>query len=162
MSLQSLSVLCVDDEPGLAALVGTYLERFDRTVDVTTATSAGQALAELADTEFDCIVSDYDMPGIDGLALLESVRAERPTVPFIMYTGNGSEGVASDAVSAGVTDYVQKKTGTDQYRSLARRIRNAAEGRRQEEEHTSAQDDTRRREAAERILETAPDPVRQP
>ena len=159
MSLQSLSVLCVDDEPGLAALVGTYLERFDRTVDVTAATSAGQALAELADTEFDCIVSDYDMPGIDGLALLESVRAEHPTVPFIMYTGNGSEAVASDAVSAGVTDYVQKKTGTDQYQSLARRIRSTAERRGQEGEHTSGQDNTGRREAAERILETAPDPV---
>ena len=156
MSAQSLSVLCVDDEPGLAALVGTYLERFDRTVDVTAATSAGRALAELADTEFDCIVSDYDMPGIDGLALLESVRAERPTVPFIMYTGNGSEAVASDAVSAGVTDYVQKRTGTDQYRSLARRIRSAVE--RREQGHT-AQDDTDHREAAERSLETAPDPV---
>jgi PAS domain S-box-containing protein len=158
MSSQSVSILCVDDEPGLAALLGTYIERFDREFEVTAVRSAGQALVELADEQFDCIVSDYDMPGIDGLALLESVRAEYPSVPFIIYTGNGSERVASDAVSAGVTDYVQKTTGTDQYRSLARRIRTAAE-RYRDTGPTLARDDSGPRKAAASVLETAPDPV---
>jgi nitrogen-specific signal transduction histidine kinase/FixJ family two-component response regulator len=159
MPSQSLSILCVDDEPGLAALVGTYLERFDPEFDVTAVRTARQALVELADDRFDCIVSDYEMPGIDGLALLETVRAEYPSVPFIIYTGHGSEGVASDAISAGVTDYVEKTTGTDQYRSLARRIRTAAERYRQTRGCTPAEAGTVSHEEAVSVLETTPDPV---
>ena len=152
MSPQSLSVLCVDDEPGLAALVGTYLERFGDRFGVTAATSGEQALAAL-DDGVDCIVSDYDMPGVDGLTLLESVRAERPAMPFILYTGHGSEAVASDAISAGVTDYIRKTTGTEQYQSLARRVRDTVEH--QQERATG--DDAG--PEAGRVLEPAPDPV---
>ena len=157
MTQQSISVLCVDDEHGLAALVGTYLERFDRGFDITAVTSAQEALSVLADTTFDCILSDYDMPGADGLKLLEMVRAEYPDRPFVLYTGHGSEAVASDALGAGVTDYVQKTSGTDQYRSLARRIRNAVA--RHRERSAPSPDNTPKRRRIERTLDTAPDGV---
>uniref|UniRef100_UPI003EBA954A PAS domain S-box protein n=1 Tax=Halobaculum sp. EA56 TaxID=3421648 RepID=UPI003EBA954A len=75
--------------------------------------------------DVDCVVSDYEMPGRNGIDFLERVREEYPELPFILYTGKGSEEVASDAISAGVTDYLQKGSGTDQYTVLANRIKNA-------------------------------------
>ncbi|MFB6311944.1 MAG: PAS domain S-box protein, partial [Salinirussus sp.] len=64
---------------------------------------------------------------MDGLEFLETVRDEHPELPFILFTGQGSEEVASDAITAGATDYLQKGSGTDQYELLANRIVNAVE-----------------------------------
>ena len=122
-----IRVLHVDDEPDLAEVASTFLEREDERFAVETAASASEGLDRLADEAFDCVVSDYEMPGQDGIAFLETVRAEYPELPFILYTGKGSEEVASEAISAGVTDYLQKETGTSQYAVLANRIANAVE-----------------------------------
>jgi PAS domain S-box-containing protein len=62
------------------------------------------------------------MPGESGIEFLRSVRKRYPDLPFILFTGKGSEAVASDAISAGVTDYLQKETGSEQYELLANRI----------------------------------------
>ncbi|AUV82553.1 hybrid sensor histidine kinase/response regulator [Salinigranum rubrum] len=129
-----IHVLHVDDEPDFAALAGAFVEREDDRFTVESATSAEAGLERLADGHFDCVVSDYDMPGTNGLEFLEAVRATYPDLPFILFTGKGSEEIASRAISAGVTDYLQKEHGTDQYTILANRIRNAVEGARAERE----------------------------
>ena len=67
------------------------------------------------------------MPGCDGLEFLEYVREDHGKIPFILYTGKGSEEIASKAISTGVTDYLQKETGTDHYTVLANRIENAVQ-----------------------------------
>lgn len=120
-----IRLLHVDDDPDLAVLTADMLEREDDRFNVRTAANAGDALDRLADAEYDCIVSDYDMPGQNGIEFLEQVRDEFPDLPFILYTGKGSEEVASDAISAGVTDYLQKEGGISQYALLTNRIRNA-------------------------------------
>lgn len=120
-----IHVLHVDDEPSLSDMVGTFLERENDRITVRTATNADAGLEILATGTIDCIVSDYDMPGRNGIEFLEAVREDHPDLPFILYTGKGSEEVASDAISAGVTDYLQKESGTDQYTILANRITNA-------------------------------------
>jgi PAS domain S-box-containing protein len=132
---ERIYILHVDDEPGFADMVADFLEREDDRFTITTATSASEGMEHLAasDTEIHCIVSDYDMPGQNGIEFLERVRDEYPHLPFVLYTGKGSEAVASDAISAGVTDYLQKESGTDQYTVLANRIRNAVEKRRAEQ-----------------------------
>jgi PAS domain S-box-containing protein len=119
-----IRVLHVDDEPNFAEMARTFLEREDDRFDVETADSAGEALDRLDDT-VDCIVSDYDIPGATGLELLDTVRERRPDLPFILFTGKGSEKIASRAISAGVTDYLQKEGSTGQYTVLANRIENA-------------------------------------
>jgi PAS domain S-box-containing protein len=124
-STEPISVLHVDDEPDLADLTARFLEREDDRFEVTIATGARDGLARLDADAFDCIVSDYDMPGLNGIEFLEAVRERHPDLPFILFTGKGSEEVASDAISAGVTDYLQKESGTDQYAVLANRISNA-------------------------------------
>ena len=117
-------MLHVDDEAGFAELVATFLERSDPRIDVTTATSAARGLSLLDEAAFDCIVSDHDMPGRDGIEFLEAVREDHPDLPFILFTGKGSEEIASLAISAGVDDYLQKGGGTEQYTVLANRVVN--------------------------------------
>ena len=122
-----IRVLHVDDEPALADVVAAFLEReYDR-INVETATSPSDGLQLLADCEIDCVVSDYDMPGMNGIEFLDAVREQFSELPFILYTGKGSEEIASDAISAGVTDYLQKESGTSHYTVLANRIRNAVD-----------------------------------
>ena len=122
---ETIHVLHVDDEPDFAELAATYLEREDDRFEIETATRADEALAHLTEHDVDCIVSDYDMPGVNGIEFLEAVREDHPDLPFVLFTGKGSEEVASEAISAGVTDYLQKEGGTDQYTVLANRVSNA-------------------------------------
>jgi PAS domain S-box-containing protein len=122
-----IRVLHVDDRPDFSDLVVTFLEREDDRFTVETATSACEGLECLATDTFDCVVSDYDMPGTDGIEFLESVRESYPDLPFILFTGKGSEEIASEAISAGVTDYLQKGGDTSKYTVLANRIRNSVE-----------------------------------
>jgi PAS domain S-box-containing protein len=123
----TIRVLHVDDEPSFGDLVANYLEREDDRLTVQATTHAEDGLTTLAEQDVDCVVSDYDMPGLNGIEFLEAVREEYPELPFILYTGKGSEEVASEAISAGVTDYLQKESGSDQFTILANRIVNAVE-----------------------------------
>ncbi len=129
---REIRILHVDDDPSITDLTATFLEREDEQFSVETATSADEGLQQLGDRPPDCVVSDYNMPGTDGLEFLQAVREDHPDLPFILFTGKGSEEVASDAVSAGVTDYLQK-SGTEQYELLANRIHNVVDARREAE-----------------------------
>ena len=129
----AIHVLHVDDDEALGDLASTYLERVEPHLDVTAVTSTTDALAHLAAHDVDCVVSDYDMPEMDGIEFLEAVREQYPELPFVLFTGKGSEEVASDAISAGVTDYLQKESSTEQYTVLAHRVTNAVERARAEQ-----------------------------
>lgn len=77
----------------------------------------------------DCVVSGHSRSGIDDVALLRAARETDPHLSFILYTGNGSEAVASEAIAAGVTSYVQKGTESEQHERLANRIVDAVQTR---------------------------------
>jgi PAS domain S-box-containing protein len=122
-----VSILYVDDDRDFADLTATFLEREAEAFTVETAPNATEGLERLAEDDFDCIVSDYEMPGMDGLKFLEAVRTEYTDFPFVLFTGKGSEEVASEAIRKGATDYLQKKTDTGQYALLANRVENVVE-----------------------------------
>ncbi|MCU4743733.1 PAS domain-containing protein [Halobacteria archaeon AArc-m2/3/4] len=124
--MSGIRILHVDDDPQFGELASIFLEREDDRFSVDTATSVSEGLAHLADHDVDCVVSDYEMPERNGIEFLQTVR-ESSDVPFILFTGKGSEEVASEAISAGVTDYLQKESHTSQYTVLANRIANAVE-----------------------------------
>ena len=128
----AIRVLLVDDDPAIAALVAEVLPTHDPRFEATVETDPARALERLHEgsLEVDCIVSDYDMPRLDGLEFLQGVRSRFAELPFILYTGKGSEEIASEAISAGVTDYLRKAGGTSQYTILANRILNAIETQR--------------------------------
>ncbi len=113
----------VDDEPSFGEVSKEFLEQVGDGFEVLSVTAGADAL-DLVATGVDCVVSDYDMPGMDGLELLAKVREIDPDLPFILFTGKGSEEIASRAISEGVSDYIQKGRGTDQYTILANRIEN--------------------------------------
>lgn len=130
---QQITVLHIDDEPDFANLTAEFLTRRNNRFNITTATSADAGLERIAENQIDCVVSDYDMPVQNGIEVLQAVRKKDADLPFILFTGKGSEEVASEAISAGVTDYLQKEAGTEQYAVLANRIENAVEKYRAEQ-----------------------------
>jgi PAS domain S-box-containing protein len=102
-----ISVLYVDDEEGLLELGKLFLEKSGQ-FRVDTVTSADEALRILKSTSYDAIVSDYQMPDMDGIALLKAIRTEFSDLPFIIFTGKGREEVVIEAFENGADFYLQK------------------------------------------------------
>lgn len=145
-----IRVLLVDDDAAFRELAQRSLCCEYERLEVLTANSPRDGLQKLQPSRFDCVVSDFSMPGMDGLTFLQQVREKAPRMPFILYTGKGSEELASDAIAAGVTEYVTKSR-SDSYRTLADRIINAVEESDTDREHVEALRRSKRRFAA--ILE---------
>ncbi|WP_439025471.1 ATP-binding protein [Haloarchaeobius sp. DT45] len=127
-----IRVLHVDDDEGFLSLTRRTLTREFDHVTVQSRTDPTEALTELGDV--DCVVSDYRMPAMDGLELFEAVRERDPGLPFVLFTGQGSEDVASEALSAGVTDYVRKGASVDQFELLVNRVEQAVAAAERERE----------------------------
>lgn len=121
----------MDDDEAFLSLTEEVLER--RGVRVSAESDSSRALARVREGEFQCVVSDYEMPGVDGLELLERVREVEPALPFVVLTGAGSEDVAAEAISLGATEYVQKQPGRGQFDILVNTVVNAAEAYRTEQ-----------------------------
>lgn len=102
-----IRILYIDDEPALLTLTQIYLKE-EADFDVMIANSAETGLSMLRSEAFDVVISDYDMPDMDGIELLKCVRAEKPLIPFIIFTGKGREEVVIDALNNGADFYLQK------------------------------------------------------
>ncbi len=124
-----IRVLHVDDELGLLKVAKQCLE-LQGPFHVDTAGSVEEALNKLKENEYDAVISDYQMPGKDGLEFLEMLRKNGNTIPFIMFTGKGREEVAVKAWSLGADHYVNK-TGDPEtvYCELAHCLRSTVEKR---------------------------------
>lgn len=103
-----LRLLYVDDEPDLLHLVRTAL-RENPEIEVLTAVNAQDALDLLEHESIDVILSDYSMPRTNGLALLSEVRRRYEDIPFILFTGRGSEEVVIEALNGRADLFVRKQ-----------------------------------------------------
>jgi CheY-like chemotaxis protein len=108
VSDRQIRVLHVDDEPALLDVTEQFLQQEDERIVVETATSPQEGLTLFEENSFDVVVSDYQMPEMDGLAFLETLRADDNQIPFIIFTGKGREEVAVDALNLGADRYLQK------------------------------------------------------
>lgn len=153
-NVDDIDVLHVDDHADLLELSREFLGREDQRISVVTETRARDGLDRLQDVAVDVVVSDYQMPGMDGIEFLEEVRRRYPELPFIIFTGKGREEVAVEALNLGADRYLQK--GGDpasQYGLLADAIV-------QEAAHSRARQQFRESEERYRsLVESLPDIV---
>jgi PAS domain S-box-containing protein len=129
MMADAIRVLYVDDEAVLLDLCKVFLERTGEFM-VTTTTSAPEVLTLVWEKTFDVIVSDYQMPEVNGIELLVALRAAGNTTPYIVFTGKGREEVVIAALNAGADFYIQKGGESKaQFAELSHKIKKAAESR---------------------------------
>jgi PAS domain S-box-containing protein len=124
---KSIRVLHVDDETSLQKIAKQCLEMQGQ-FQVDAASSVGEAFEKIEKERYDAVVSDYQMPGKDGLQFLKELRQKGNTIPFVMFTGKGREEVAVEAWSLGADHYVNK-TGDPEtvYCELAHCLRSSVE-----------------------------------
>jgi|GEM_PF-1689266 len=124
-----ITVLYVDDEPSLLEIAKEFLES-EGDVEVEASDSAMDALVRIETRHFDAIICDYQMPIVDGIKFLKTVRMQGRNIPFILFTGKGREDVAIEALNNGADFYLQK--GGDpkaQFTELLNMIRRSIEQR---------------------------------
>ncbi len=128
-----LRVLYVDNEPGLLEIGKLFLER-EGSFAVDTFLSAKQAFEQLKTEKYDAIISDYQMPEMDGISFLKRLKASDDTTPFIIFTARGREDVVIEALNNGADFYVQiGGESNSQFAELSNKIRYAVSRKRAEE-----------------------------
>jgi CheY-like chemotaxis protein len=118
-----LRVLHVDDDLNQLMFTKIFLEDCDPDISVESVSRPSDVMQALSVEQFDCVVSDYQMDEMDGIALTRRLRAES-NVPIIIYTGRGSDEIEEVARTAGADGYVQKETDPIHYMGLCIQIRN--------------------------------------
>ncbi|MBM4082374.1 MAG: response regulator, partial [Planctomycetes bacterium] len=111
--------LIVDDEPDPREVLSRAL--MAEGYSCATAETAAEALAEIGKAAFDAIVIDYRLPGMNGLELLERVRALRPETATVVITGFGSEETTRKAFLLGADDYLAKPIKLPEFIECVRR-----------------------------------------
>ena len=121
--MNDVRVLIVDDDPSLLeALPEAIRLRMDG-MEIDTSDTASAALERLREVDYDAVVTDIKMPGMDGLALLEAIQQIRPRTPTLLITGHGEQDLAVQALRGGAYDYIAKPIDRDYFvASLERAI----------------------------------------
>ncbi|QIO22900.1 PAS domain S-box protein [Haloarcula sp. JP-L23] len=122
-----VTVLYVNDDAQLAESTANRLERTDGRLSVRTATTVSGGMEVLDAATIDCVVSAFEMTNRDGLEFLDAVRTAYPDLPFVLFAADGSEAVASEAMTMGATAYLRNQGGSERYEVLSDRIRTAVE-----------------------------------
>lgn len=99
-------VLLVDDEADFLATLAERLEA--RGLKVSTAASGQDAVGKVDDQNFDLVILDLAMPGIDGLETLKRIKAKQPETEIIMLSGQGSIKTSIEAMKLGADDFLEK------------------------------------------------------
>jgi len=117
---EPIDVLCVDDDRDYLDLTAAHLSQHDD-LAVRTETVPAEALDHVE--AVDCVVSDYDMPGTNGLEFLSDVRARAPTLPFVLFTGTERATIAEEVPDETWTEFLKKNSPATTMPILAGRIR---------------------------------------
>ena len=108
-------ILIVDDDTALLQALPQALSLRMKGVRVDTCDSALSAIERIQRNDYDAIVSDIKMPGMDGLALLEKIQELRPHTPTLLITGHGDHNLAIQALRGGAYDFIQKPIDRDYF-----------------------------------------------
>ncbi len=99
-------VLLVDDETDFLSVMSERLQT--RGFDVETSDSAKNAVDQIEETDYDAVVLDLQMPGMDGIEVLKQIREKRPELQVILLTGHGSVEKGVEAIKLGAMDFLEK------------------------------------------------------
>jgi len=146
----AVQVLYVERDLEFARKTAEQFEQVNSQLEVTTVLGSRPAFQALSNDEYDCIVSEYRLPNSTGLELFDQIRRNYPNLPFILFTEHGSESIAGDAVTAGISDYLQKAEADDDYELLADSISNAVTA------NETVIEATQERRRLEQVLKTVP------
>ena len=113
------SVLLVDDDPLILRSLAVVLER--EGYDVEKAAGGGPAMEFLKDNSYDVVVTDFNMPEVDGMQLLGEVKARKPDSQVILITGYGTIEQAVEAIKLGAFDYICKPIIDDEIKVVISR-----------------------------------------
>lgn len=108
-------ILIVDDDAALLQALPQVVDLRMKNVQVETTDSAQHALERIKEYDFDAVISDIKMPGMDGIELLSHVRELRPDTPVLLITGHGDHGLAIKAIRGGAYDYILKPIDRDAF-----------------------------------------------
>jgi DNA-binding NtrC family response regulator len=145
------NVLYVDDEPAIGLVLQDTLERLGHTA--VGATNVPEALRALARGDVDLIISDFRMPGLSGLELLELLREQGKDIPLIMVTGYATIEHAVAAIKAGAVDYITKPLQVEQ---LEHAVAQALELTRLKRENQALRDEVMEIRATREIVAKGP------
>src|SRR5436190_15149642 len=115
MMTNNANILIVDDDTALLQALPQALFLRMQNVNVDTSDSAAGALQLIRAREYDAVVSDIKMPGMDGLALLGKIRELRQDTPTLLITGHGDHNLAIQALRGGAYDFIQKPIDRDYF-----------------------------------------------
>jgi signal transduction histidine kinase len=116
-------VLIVDDDVALLEALPRALKLRLDGIRIDTSDNAAEALERIAEVDYDAVVSDIKMPGLDGLGVLREIKKLRPKTPTLLITGHGEHDLAVQALRGGAYDFVQKPIDRDYFvASLERAI----------------------------------------
>ena len=138
--MENLRVLIVDDDVDMARLISFRLLRDARHFSISFACGGREALEYLKNNPVDCILSDFQMPEMDGMEFLKAVREQGNDVPFIFVTGQGNEQVARDAFKNGADDYYTKEVGFAHFARIINSVEQAIKKRIAERAKMSAEE----------------------
>jgi PAS domain S-box-containing protein len=106
-------ILIVDDDPALLDALPQALWLRMEHLQIDTCESAAAALDRIEETDYDAIITDIKMPGMDGLALLKEIKKLRPSTPTVLITGHGERELTVAALRGGAYDFIQKPIERD-------------------------------------------------
>jgi len=144
-------ILVVDDEESMCQYLSILLEK--EGYEVGTANSGADALRLMEEKPFDVVMTDIQMPRMDGIQLLKGIKGIDPLTPVIMLTAFASERSAIDAVNLGAFSYLQKHTKNDEIKMV---VRNAMALRRAQTENFKLKRELRRKKGKLRIIGQSP------
>jgi len=135
-SSKPIRILHVEDEKGALEITKLFLKRKGyNNFKITPVLSAEQTLEKLKYESFDILLSDYKMPGMNGLEFLEELRKNGNDIPFIIFTGKGEEKVAMEAINKGANRYIKKEGSPNVlFDTLGQYILEVAEEKKKERE----------------------------
>jgi response regulator RpfG family c-di-GMP phosphodiesterase len=146
-------ILHLEDSPRDAEQVRDSLQQAGVNCELKVVCDRGEFESALAGEPFDLILSDYNLPGYDGMAALALVQKKQPRVPFIMISGSLGEEAAIECMVRGTTDYVLKQRLSRLGPSVRRALAESAERRLRLDAETSLRANRRLREELELLVE---------